>query len=63
MSYTGPKPKFEELQAADVYLRDGAVYYGDPETDGTWRVIRVMDALQIERREMGVYVAKDIINP
>lgn len=40
-----------------------AFYFGDPSTDGTWRIIRDGDDLSFERRESGTYVFKMKINP
>lgn len=40
-----------------------AFYFGDPTTDGTWRIVRDGDDLSFERRETGSYVFKMKINP
>jgi len=40
---------------------DDAFYLGDPDSDGTWRIIRETADLTIERRESGSYVTKSKI--
>ena len=40
-----------------------AFYFGDPSTDGTWRIVRDGNDLSFERRESGTYVFKMKINP
>ena len=37
---------------------DGWIYFGGIDVDGSWRVGRVGDDWNAERREAGVYVAK-----
>ena len=37
---------------------DGVVYVGDPNTDGSWRKIRVGNNWQAQRRESGTWVKK-----
>jgi hypothetical protein len=41
---------------------DDAFYFGDPDTNGTWRIIRDGDDLSFERRESGSWVFKMKIN-
>lgn len=38
-------------------------YFGDPTTDGSWRLRRSGNNMAIERREAGTYVAKSTITP
>ena len=38
-----------------------AEYFGDADTDGTWRIIRNGDDLVMQRRESGAYVTKQTI--
>ena len=33
-------------------------YFGDPDTNGTWRIIRSGDNLAFQRREAGLWVSK-----
>ena len=40
-----------------------AFYFGDPDTDGTWRIIREGDSLAFQRLESGEWVHKLVINP
>ncbi len=35
-----------------------ALYFGDPNIDGTWRIIRIADRLDVERRELGIWNRK-----
>ena len=37
---------------------DGWIYFGDKNTDGTWRIGRSGTAWDMQRRESGTYVAK-----
>lgn len=39
-------------------VSDGMLYFGDPETDGSWRLIRNGTELDAERRESGIWVDK-----
>lgn len=45
-----------ELDAAE------AIYLGDANTDGTWRMIRSGNDLLMQRRESGAYVTKSTIS-
>ncbi len=50
--------------AGDLELSSsGAIYWGDPNTNGSWRVLRDGNDLAIERRESGSWVTKLKINP
>ena len=50
--------------AGDIETGSGdAFYFGDPATNGTWRIVRDGDDLSFERRELGVWVFKMKINP
>jgi hypothetical protein len=40
-----------------------ALYFGDPNTDGSWRIIRIGVNLEIQRRESSVWTTKDTISP
>ncbi len=51
-----------ELDAGGA-VGDDAIYFGDPSTDGSWRIIRDGTDLSIERREVGSWVFKVKINP
>ena len=37
---------------------DGYIYFGEKDTDGSWRIGRSGNDWNIERRESGTYVAK-----
>lgn len=37
--------------------------YGDPTTDGTWRIIPNGNDLSIQKRESGVWVEKTAVTP
>lgn len=59
MSYQGETPTFSE-----VTLSPGqAVYFGDKDTDGTFRIFQDGADLKIQVRVAGTYEDKDIINP
>ena len=36
----------------------GTIYFGDPSTDGTWKIVRSGNDLSFQRRESGSYVEK-----
>ena len=40
-----------------------AIYFGDKDSDGSWRIIRSGNNLQFERRESSAWVAKQVITP
>lgn len=40
-----------------------AMYFGDPATDGTWRMIRSGSNFLVQRRESGSYVTKQTFTP
>jgi hypothetical protein len=42
---------------------DTALYYGDKDTDGAWRMVRIGESLVMQRRESGVWVSKMSVNP
>ena len=47
---------------ADISIEStGSVYFGDSDTDGTWRITRSGTDLNIERRESGSYVLKETV--
>ncbi|MBN1483780.1 MAG: hypothetical protein JXA37_03585 [Chloroflexia bacterium] len=55
--------QLEELGSGHVEIASGGAYYlGDPDTDGSWRIIRSGTDLAIERREGGTWVAKSTIS-
>lgn len=48
--------------AGDMEMGDAdALYFGDPTTNGTWRITRSGTGLVIQRRESGSYVTKSTI--
>lgn len=50
--------------AGDVTLDStGIIYLGDPNTDGSWRIVRSSDDLVIQRRESSVWVEKSAFMP
>jgi hypothetical protein len=55
-----------DLNLADgdvVASADDAFYLGDPDTDGTWRIIRDGNNLVHQRRESSAWVTKQTITP
>jgi len=50
----------ESLEALDTSAT-GALYLGDPATDGSWRITRSGNNLVIQRRESAVWTTKDTI--
>lgn len=63
MSYAGLTPTFTSAKAGSVLVIDETVYFGDPNTDGTFRIQQDGTDLKIQVRVAGVYVDKDVINP
>lgn len=48
----------------DIILGSGnVVYVGDPDTNGTWRLVRVDNDWVTQRRESGVWVDKGSYQP
>ena len=50
----------------DGGLRVGAAaafYFGDADTDGTWRIVRSGNNLVFQRREGGGWVTKNTMTP
>lgn len=51
----------------DLYLSGspifGVLYFGDPTTNGTWRIIPDGNNLSVQRRESGSYVEKTAFEP
>lgn len=47
----------------DGGVGDDAFYFGDPTTDGSWRIVRDGNDLSFERRETGTWVFKMKLNP
>lgn len=50
----------ESLSVRNITLE---TYYGDPDVDGTWRVVVDNDNINFERRESGVWIWKQKITP
>jgi hypothetical protein len=42
---------------------DTAFYFGDKDTDGAWRMVRIGTSLVMQRRESGLWVSKMSVNP
>jgi len=42
---------------------DTAFFFGDKNTDGAWRLVRIGTSLVMQRRESGVWVSKMSVNP
>lgn len=52
-----------ELVTAGSLGATGFLYFGDPATNGTWRIGRSGNNLNFERREAGVWVKKGAMLP
>lgn len=63
MSYSGETPRFTSLIAGNVHIIGESVYWGDPLTDGSWRITKDGANLKIEIRVAGVWTLKDNIVP
>jgi hypothetical protein len=57
---SSPTSKLDIAGDAEI-SSDKAYYFGDPTTNDTWRIVRSGNNLEIQRRESGSYVAKQII--
>lgn len=60
------RKSFNDLVASTYYDNlgvklDGATYFGDSGTDGSWRIVRSGNDLVIQRRESGSWVTKSTI--
>lgn len=49
--------------ASSSNLQVTAVYFGDPNTNGTWRIIVSGSNLSFQRREAGIYNEKMAATP
>ena len=58
LSVISSTPQYDEVHSPDT----GAVYFGDSETDGSWRITRSGNDLVIQRRESGSWVTKSTIS-
>lgn len=47
-----------ELDVSFSYFLDGYIYFGDPNTDGTWRFYSNGTDLLVERRESSSWIEK-----
>ena len=60
-------PKYRFLVDVDMDQNDvfdvGAVYFGEKDVDGTWRMIPSGNNLLLARRESGAYVTKQTWTP
>lgn len=63
MSYSGETPQYTSVKAGNISIIGDYVYFGDPSTDGSWRIAKDGVNLNIEIRVAGVWTAKDVINP
>lgn len=59
---TSPSSKLDVDGDIEVTDTD-AFYFGDPSTNGSWRIVRDGNDLSFERRELGSWVFKMRINP
>lgn len=50
--------RFDQLFNELILAVDGIIYFGDENTDGTWRLIRSGTSFNVERRESSVWVKK-----
>ncbi len=57
-----PTSKLDIVGSVEVSTND-AFYFGDPTTDGTWRIIRSGANLVFQRRESAAWVTKNTMNP
>lgn len=57
MSYAGKSPTFTSVEATQM------VYYGDRDTDGSFRIYKEGLNLVIQIRVAGVWEDRDIIEP
>nr|BDD45352.1 hypothetical protein 28 [Elusimicrobiota bacterium] len=62
ISTTTPTSKLDVIGDIETGS-DNAFYFGDPTTDGTWRIIRDSDNLVFQRRESGYYISKSTMTP
>jgi hypothetical protein len=53
----------EEVQGSVLLADSGELLFGLAGVDGSWRLVRSGDNLNIERREAGVWVNKMTVDP
>lgn len=63
MSYAGLTPTVTRLNSNDIVLENGTeiVYWGDPDTDGSFRIWKDGSSLKIQIRVGGVWTDRDEI--
>jgi len=58
MSFSGLTPSFVKALIANMKLDTDVHYFGDKDTDGSWRIIRDSGDLKIQLRDAGSWVTQ-----
>jgi hypothetical protein len=61
MSYAGETPTYTTIKSGNINIIGDIVYFGEPTTDGSWRITKDSGNLKIEKRIAGVWVTRDTI--
>ena len=62
LQYSSTTKRWELVTTGELGATD-FLYFGDPTTNGTWRIGRSGDNLVFQRRESGAYVTKGSMKP
>lgn len=63
MSYAGTTPQYQNIKIDNIEIDNNVVYFGDKDTDGSFRLFKDGTNLKIQVRDTGAWVDKDVINP
>ena len=63
MSYAGTTPQYENIKIDSIEIDNDVVYFGDKDTDGSFRLFKDGADLKIQVRVVGVWTDKDVIQP
>jgi hypothetical protein len=63
MSYAGTTPQYQNIKIDNIEIDNNVVYFGDKDTDGSFRLFKDGTDLKIQVRDTGAWVDKDVINP
>lgn len=63
MSYAGLTPQYNNVKIDNIEIDNDVVYFGDKDTNGSFRLFKDGTDLKIQVRTGGTWVDKDVIEP
>lgn len=63
MAYAGNDPEYTSIKSGNVEIENDVIYFGDRNTDGSWRMYIDTGKFTIQIRELGVWTTKQELNP